>query len=113
MDSYQQARSVEDRLDALERMRVSDDQSARAAFAHVMVTVSYINQLSAQARGRAQTIVGAEELGGGLLEKLEEWLDRLLGGLACIVEKLSNATSFSISVGTGVSVTVDFARSRG
>ncbi len=109
MDSYQQARLVEDRLDALERMPVGDDQSAREAFAHVMVTVSHINQLAAQAR--AQTMVGAGELSGGVLEKLEEWLDRLLSGLARIVEKLSNATSFSISVGTGVSVTVDFARS--
>ena len=76
-----------------------------------MVTVSYINHyLSAQAR--PQTMMGTGELSGSILEKLEKWLDRLLNSLVKIVKKLSNATSFSISVGTGVSVTVDFAHSQ-
>jgi hypothetical protein len=38
------------------------------------------------------------------------WLDRLVSALKRIVENLSDATSFSISVDSNVSVTVDFGR---
>jgi uncharacterized protein YqcC (DUF446 family) len=38
------------------------------------------------------------------------WLDRLVSALKRIVENLSDATSFSISVRSNVSVTVDFGR---
>ena len=106
MDNDQQARVIEARLDAVDHMTISDDQSARAAFTHVMATVSLINQLSALTR--AQAMMGAGALADDLLEKLEHWLDRLLGALTRIVENLAGAASFSISVGTNVSVTVVF-----
>jgi hypothetical protein len=103
MDNDQQAHVVEARLDALDSMTITDDRTARQAFTHVMATVSLINQLSA--RTRAQAMVGA---GAPVDDRLEQWLGRLLGALARIVEKLDGATSFSISVGTNVSVTVVF-----
>ena len=106
MDNDQQAHVVEARLDALDHMTIIDDRTARQAFTHVMATVSLINQLSA--RTRAQAMVGAGAPVDDLLDRLERWLDRLLGALARIVEKLDGATSFSISVGTNVSVTVVF-----
>jgi NADH:ubiquinone oxidoreductase subunit D len=107
MDNDQQVQVIEARLDALDAMTVSDDQSAREAFTHVVTTVSRINQLSA--RTQAQAMVGA--VGApvdDVLEKLRQWLDRLLSALKRIVEKLDGAASFSVSVGTTVSVTVDF-----
>jgi hypothetical protein len=97
---------IEARLDALDTMTISDDRSARKAFTHVMATVSLINELSG--RTRAQAMMGAGVPIDGLLDRLEQWLDRLLGALARIVEKLAGATSFSISVGNNISVTVVF-----
>ena len=52
MDHDQQVRLIQDRLNALEGMPVSDDRSAREAFTHVMVAVSRINELWAKAGPR-------------------------------------------------------------
>jgi nicotinic acid mononucleotide adenylyltransferase len=106
MDNDQQVQVIEARLDALDAMTVSDDQSAREAFTYVAATVSRINQLAA--RTQAQAMMGAGAPVDDVLEKLRQWLDRLLGALKRIVAKLAGATSFSVSIGTTVSVTVDF-----
>src|ERR1019366_6780014 len=108
MDNDQQVQLIEARLDALDGIPVSDDQSAREAFTLVMVTVSRISQLSPQAQ--AQAITGAGAPVDDILEKLRKWLDRLVSALTRIVENLSDAISFSISVGSNVSVTADFGR---
>jgi hypothetical protein len=108
MDNDQQVQVIEARLDALDAMTISDDRSARQAFTHVVTTVSRINQLSA--RTQAQAMVGAAGAPvDDVLEKLRQWLERLLSALKRIVGKLDGATSFSLSVGTTVSVTVDFS----
>jgi hypothetical protein len=106
MDNAQKAEQIDARFDALEDMQISDDQSARDAYTHAMLTVNRINQLSAQAN--AQAIMGAGTSVDDLLEKVRKWLDRLVVAMAQIVEKLAGATSFSISVGSNVSVAVDF-----
>jgi hypothetical protein len=106
MDNDQQVQLIEARLDALEDMNVSDDQSARDAFTHVMLTVSRINQLFS--RAYAQAMMGAGAPVDDILDKLGKWLERLVGALTQIVEKLAGAMSFSVSVGPNVSVTVDF-----
>jgi len=106
MDNDKQVQVVEDRLDALDGMQVSDDQSARQALTHVMVTVTRINQLSAQ--GRVQAMMGSGASFDDILEQLRKWLDRLVRALTRIVDKLDGATSFSISAGAAVSVTVTF-----
>ncbi|HTX27637.1 MAG TPA: hypothetical protein VME19_11520 [Streptosporangiaceae bacterium] len=102
----QQVQVIEARLDALDALDVSDDQSARDAYTHLMTTVSRINQLTA--RTQAQAMMGAGAPVDEVLEKLRQWLDRMLGVLKRIVENLAGATSFSVSVSTAVSVTVDF-----
>jgi hypothetical protein len=106
MDNDQQAQVIEARLDAVEDMPVSDDRSARGALTHVLVTVSRISQLSAQAR--AQAMVGGGAATDDTSERLRTWLDRLIDVLTRIIAKIPEATSFSISVGANVSVTVDF-----
>jgi hypothetical protein len=106
MDNDQHMQLIEDRFDALENMPINDDQSAREALTHVMLTVSRINQLSS--RVQAQAIMGAETPIDDVLERLRKWVDRLVSALTQIVENLAKAMSFSISVGTNVSVTVDF-----
>ncbi len=108
MDNDQQAQLIEARLDAADGMPVRDDQSAREALTHVMVTVRRISQLSTQAQ--AQALMGAGVRGDDIGERLQAWLDRLIGALTRIVEHLSTATSFSVSAGPNVSVTVSFGR---
>jgi hypothetical protein len=106
MDNDQQAQVVEARLDALDAMDVRDDRSAREAYTYLAATVSRINQLTA--RTQAQAMMGAGAPVDDVLEKLRQWLDRLLSALRRITGKLAGATSFSVSVSTAVSVTVDF-----
>jgi hypothetical protein len=106
MDNDQQVQVIEARLDALDAMDVGDDQSAREAYTHLMTTVSRINQLTA--RTQAQAMMGAVAPVDDVLEKLRQWLERLLGALKRITQELAGASSFSVSVSTAVSVTVDF-----
>jgi len=87
-------------------MPVTSDAAARGALKHAMVTVGQINQVSAQAR--AQAMIGAGGPVDDLLARLSDWLDRLVAALIKIVKNVADATSFSVSVGTAVSVTVNF-----
>lgn len=111
MDREAQIQAVDEHLDVLQGMPVDSDQSARDALTHAMVTVRRINQLSAQAQ--AQAMMGAGAPMDDILAKLREWLDRLVSEFTRIVENLAQATSFSMSVGTALSVTVNFGTSAG
>jgi hypothetical protein len=106
MDSAPQVQAIGDRLDELTSMPVTSDQAARAALKHAMVTVGQINQVSSQTR--AQAMLGSAAPIDDLLTKLSDWLDRLVAALTKIVRGIADATSFSVSVGTAVSVTVNF-----
>jgi hypothetical protein len=106
MDKNQEMQAIESRLDDLAGMSLSDGAYARDAFTYAMVTVTHINQFMAQAR--AQTLVGGGALGEDLLSAFRTWLDHLVTALTEIVENLPNASSFSISVGGNVSVSVNF-----
>jgi hypothetical protein len=108
MDSEAQIQAIDEHLGALHGMPVDSDQSARDALTQAMVTVRRINQLSAQAQ--AQAMVGAGAPMDEILAKLREWFDRLITELTRIVGMLAQATSFSISMGTALSVTVNFGR---
>jgi hypothetical protein len=55
-------------------------------------------------------MMGAAAPEDEILEQFRQWLDRLVSTLPRIVEKLSRATAFSISVGANVTVTVDFGK---
>jgi site-specific recombinase len=106
MDNDPQAQLIEARLDALDGMPVADDPTARDAFTHAMITVNRINQISA--RAHAQAMTGAAVPIDDILERLRNWLDRLVSALTRIVAELADAASFSISVGTALTVTVNF-----
>jgi hypothetical protein len=56
-------------------------------------------------------MMGAGSAGDEELEKLREWLDRLVSALPRIVEKLTGATAFSVSAGASVAITVYFGSS--
>jgi hypothetical protein len=112
MDIEAQAEVIDDYLDALQSMPVTDFTTARAAHAHVMATVSRINQVSAATQPQTtqpRAIVDVPGPVDFVLDKLKEWLDRIAAVMPQIVANLRNATSFSISMGTALSVTVTFA----
>jgi hypothetical protein len=117
MDIEAQAEVIDDYLDALQSMPVTDFTTARAAHAHVMATVSRINQVSAATQPQTtqpqttqpRAIVDVPGPVDLVLDKLKEWLDRIAAVMPQIVANLRNATSFSISMGTALSVTVTFA----
>jgi hypothetical protein len=107
MDQEVQTQVIEDQLDALQSMPINDDPTARAAFVHVMTTVSRINQVSAQAH--AQAVMGTSGPLDVILGQLKGWLDRLVTAMTQIVACFAKASSFSVSMGTTLSVTVSFA----
>ncbi len=122
MDNEQQMRLIDTRLDELAGMPITDDQSARQALTHAMATVHGISQLAATmsaAPGPATATAPetaslpaaaapADPLLDPLLDRLRAWVDRLVDALTRIVEKMAGATSFSVLVGTGLSVSVNF-----
>jgi hypothetical protein len=109
VDTQAQAQVIEDRLATLETMPVNDDESARVAFTHLTTTVGRVNHLSAQVQ--AQAMMGAAGAPvDAILARLSEWLDRIVVAMKTIVANLASATSFSVSVGSTVSLTVTFSR---
>ena len=116
MDSEQQIRLIDTRLDVLAGMPITDDQSARQALTHAMATVHGISQLSAamsdapapETTSLPTAAAPANPLLDPLLDRLKAWIDRLVDALTKIVQKMAGATSFSILVGTGLSVSVNF-----
>lgn len=99
-------RGIESRLGDLAAMPVVDEASAREALAELMSTVAQINAtataFTAHDVGEANVVVG------NLAERLKDWIDRLIDKLTEIVAKIAKATSFTITVGTDVSVAVTF-----
>jgi len=97
---------VASHLDEMERFTVNDQMSAFAALAHALAAVGAINQgldpQPAQERGTMTSSVS------GILEKLQDWIKRLLEKLTEIVKTFVRGTSFSLSVGTAISVTINF-----
>ncbi len=100
----QGTKRIERLLDDLDGMQVAGDGSASEVFAHVVVVVNAINWLVSQRDVQAFTATPANDI----LEQLWKWIDRLVKKLTEIVKDLADGTSFSISVGMGVSVTVSF-----
>lgn len=93
------AADIDSRLSRLEAMPLPNDESARDALTELLATVGQINAVAP----------GPDEaFDGGLADRMKKWIKRLLERLGEIVERLGEATSFSISIGTGVSVTVYF-----
>ncbi len=94
---------IEERLNRLDQVTVTDESSAHVALGHALATVGAINQGIEQ-----QPTYGLSLSSDSIIAKLERWLQRLVDKLTQIVRALAKATSFAVSVGTGVSVTINF-----
>lgn len=99
MDQDDLASEIDRRLNG---RRITSQQSAYAELSDIMLTVTLINEYMSQEHQEQYTRLDS------IIEKLKRWLDRLVKKLTEIVEELGDGVSFSISVGTGVSVTVNF-----
>ena len=106
MDAGSARSLVEDHLDRMSDTTVNDEASAHQALALALSAVGGINQGLAPL---SQDELTSARLSDTVIEKLEDWIKRLVDKLTEIVKQLAKGTSFSISVGTGVSVTVNFA----
>ena len=100
----QETKRVEMLLDDLEGMRIGDDGSASEVWAQVVVVVNAINWLASRRDAQVITVAPVDDI----LEKLKRWVARLVRKLSEIVKDLADGTSFSLSVGTGVSLTITF-----
>jgi len=96
---------VESHLTTMEGTEVDDQPSAHVALGHALAAVASINDPSGQ--GGSQSLAGPV---ADLAELLQKWLKRLLDKLTEIVKALAHGTTFSLSVGTGVSVTINFSQ---
>ena len=104
MDFNVASTAVNTQLAAMDAVTVNDQASAHRALAHVVTATALINQtLDGQT-----TPVAEPNLAGGLPGRLEEWIGRLYDKLTEIVANLIAGTSFSITAGTGITVTITF-----
>lgn len=92
---------IESRLSGVVNMPVIDEPTARTALSELMATVAQINEAASVPSEHAVGI-------GGIVDRIKEWVDKLIDRMTEIVRKIGPATSFSLSVGTGLSVTVTF-----
>jgi hypothetical protein len=93
-------------LDQMEQVDLADQASAHVALAHAMAAVGTMNQ--GLVFERAATPGSLRSPANGLIERLEEWIERLLDKLTQIVKALAKGSSFSLSVGTTISVAINF-----
>lgn len=105
----QETKRIEMLLDDLEKMSIDDHGSASDVWGQVVVVVSAINWLTSRRDVQVITVASPDNI----LEKLKRWIARLVKKLTEIVEELADGTSFSLSVGTSVSVTITFPPPKG
>jgi hypothetical protein len=80
---------------------VNDEASAHQALAYAMTAVGSINLGLGASQEQVLTFANPVD---DILKKLEDWIKRLVAKLAEIAKQLK--ASFSITVGTSVSVTI-------
>jgi hypothetical protein len=94
---------IESRFAEVVAMPVEDEATARDALTELLATVAQINEAAPAPTERLA-------VSGGLVERLKEWIDKLIDQLRKIVREIPYATSFSLTVGPPgmLSVTVTF-----
>lgn len=92
---------VNTHLEKMSAVDVQDPASANQALAHALSAVGAMNSTSAPV---GTTLSMGLSPVDGIVERLEEWLSRLVDKLTEIAEHLR--ATFSISVGTSVTVSI-------
>lgn len=91
---------------------ITDEESAWRALADVQARISMANRgILGRAERNDRFSSGAyADFMADLPDKLKKWLEKLYERLRKIITMIADATSFSITVGTTISVTVNFAK---
>lgn len=97
------ATAIEDHLSAMEAADTTTDDGAHESLAHAMSAIGRIDQHMGSQHLAIERHLSLEE---DLVAKLDVWIKRLVAGLTRIAVQLK--ATFSISVGTGLSVTMSF-----
>jgi hypothetical protein len=91
----------------IERMGASSDPSydseAQEQLAATLASVGQINEALEAPSPPVESIMGPVD---DITDKLEKWINRLVIKLTAIVKQLGEKATFSLQVGTSVSVTV-------
>lgn len=90
----------------------ADEGEARRQLSAILVEVAHFNATLDQTVSQLKRNTLAQSslsVQGGLIDKLEQWIERLKRQLTAIVRRIADAASFSISVGTSLSLTVHFS----
>jgi hypothetical protein len=100
--------AFQDYIVRIDGLQVVDSTSAYGALSEIMNMVMDMNSGSSRAvHPEVRGSTGMDPM-SGLMDRLEDWINRCSSKLAEIVEKIPGATSFSIGVGTGVTVSLTF-----
>jgi hypothetical protein len=97
--------AIETHLQAMESVKVTDVDSAHKVIVHATSAIAAINQrMHPHRRWTRFPIFDAAD---DLLEKLEQWLERILKALASIAATTFVGLTYSITVGTTLSLTIN------
>ena len=91
---------------------VTNEDTAVAAFSQVLDSVHRANSELAKASKDAEGY-DREQDHDDLSERLRQWLEKLHGTMKAIIHYLPHAASFSVTFGTTISVTMNFAKREG
>jgi hypothetical protein len=76
----------------------------------VLASVHNANGEPAKTSKGSESSPDADQNYGDLSERLREWLEKLHGTMKAIIHYLPHAASFSVTVGTTISVTMNFTK---
>jgi hypothetical protein len=94
---------IEGHLASMEASDTSTDDGAHEALAHAMSAVTRIN-LHVGGEGKGLNLV--RDISDDVIERFDDWMRRLLAGVTKIAVQLR--ASFSVTVGTAISLTMNF-----
>ena len=103
MDKQAAHSLVDAHLDLLDALTPATPESASAQLSVALASVSEINRALEAPAPKSYTLAGPV---GDIVEKLEQWIERLTDKLTEIVKELGPTATFALQVGSSVSVTV-------
>ncbi|WP_276940021.1 hypothetical protein [Ferrimicrobium acidiphilum] len=106
MNDIKADKTVEAHLECMERVDVTDNTTAHQALAHATAAVTTINQ--GLRHPRKYDFIRFRGPVEDIMDRLQGWVTRLLDKLDEIVAKLAKGSTFSLSVGSTIAITINF-----
>ncbi|MHB8190670.1 MAG: hypothetical protein ACYDHP_09690 [Ferrimicrobium sp.] len=110
MEGKQANELIETHVKRMDGVIVSDVPTARQALAHATAADAAINH--GLIPPQSYESIGDRDSVEEIVNKLEGWITCILDKLDSIVEKLGEGVTFSLSVGTSISVSINFQRTK-